>query len=51
MSITNLTDENFNEFISNKSLPIMVDFMHNGVVRVEHYRHLLIESQTNVKVN
>ena len=26
MSVTNLTDENFNKFISNKSLPIMVDF-------------------------
>lgn len=26
MSVTNLTDENFNEFISSKDLPIMVDF-------------------------
>lgn len=26
MTIANLTDENFNEFISNKQLPIMVDF-------------------------
>lgn len=26
MTVENLTDENFNEFVSNKQLPIMVDF-------------------------